>query len=474
MDSHISKVKALYRGYSVSETSNKVSENGFCKECGNLNSFGDDWSTWCTSCNSQHFIDKFPSWTSGNNNIDELIRKTQINTSHYESTFEWIPYDQFTDIKFISKGGFGQVFKATWSNGPILYWDRKKKQWFRWPRVPVALKMLYNSHNISSDFLSRNSNTCSEIVRCHGISQDPKSKGYIMVLEYCARGDLGKYLFENFADLTWSKCLDHLLDIARGLNTIHSEGLMHRDIHSGNLLIDVNYAGIGDLGLCHPADSSVSKKKVYGVMLFGIIMWELSSGHRPFPNIPHDLNLALQICDGSRPEIVEGTPECYKELMQKCWHKNPNERPNIANIVREIEKWLNDIFEGDDVWSKADRNHSTIKKLPKIKIHSEAVYTSRLLPMINNELFVKRSQESCNELICYHSQASCDEFRISNNNNYSINSELLLIHNLKGEEMMMRDDDGDQEKGDEMMMMMRDDDGDQKKGEEMIMRNERR
>ncbi|UZO00667.1 uncharacterized protein OCT59_011787 [Rhizophagus irregularis] len=418
MDSHISKVKALYRGYSVSETSNKVSENGFCKECGNLNSFGDDWSTWCTSCNSQHFIDKFPSWTSGNNNIDELIRKTQINTSHYESTFEWIPYDQFTDIKFISKGGFGQVFKATWSNGPILYWDRKKKQWFRWPRVPVALKMLYNSHNISSDFLSRNSNTCSEIVRCHGISQDPKSKGYIMVLEYCARGDLGKYLFENFADLTWSKCLDHLLDIARGLNTIHSEGLMHRDIHSGNLLID--------------------------------------------------------ICDGSRPEIVEGTPECYKELMQKCWHKNPNERPNIANIVREIEKWLNDIFEGDDVWSKADRNHSTIKKLPKIKIHSEAVYTSRLLPMINNELFVKRSQESCNELICYHSQASCDEFRISNNNNYSINSELLLIHNLKGEEMMMRDDDGDQEKGDEMMMMMRDDDGDQKKGEEMIMRNERR
>ncbi|CAB5352202.1 unnamed protein product [Rhizophagus irregularis] len=119
--------------------------------------------------------------------------------------------------------------------------------------------------------------------------------------------------------------------------------------------------------------------------------------------------------------------------MQKCWHKNPNERPNIANIVREIEKWLNDIFKGDDVWSKADRNHSTIKKLPKIKIHSEAVYTSRLLPMVNNELFVKRSQESCNELICYHSQASCDEFRISNNNNYSINSELLLIHNLVSE-----------------------------------------
>ncbi|CAB4489801.1 unnamed protein product [Rhizophagus irregularis] len=273
MDSHISKVKALYKGHSASETSNKESENGICQECGNLNGFGDDW-----------------------NFLSEI-------TSHLK--------------------------------------------------------------------LYRSSNTCSEIVRCHGISQNPESKEYIMVLEYCARGDLGKYLAENFDDLTWSKCLDHLLDIARGLNTIHSEGLMHRDIHSGNLLID--------------------------------------------------------ICDGFRPEIVEGTPECYKELMQKCWHENPIKRPNIANIVREIEKWLNDILEGDDVWSKADSSRNTIKKLPKIKIHSEAVYKSRLLPTVNNELFVKRSivtheviikrsRESCNELSCNHSQASCDEFRISNNN----------------------------------------------------------
>ena len=77
--------------------------------------------------------------------FEEAISQSQIN---------FINYDKFYNFRIISKGGFGQVFKATWSNGPILYWDRKKKQWFRWPRVPVALKMLYNSHNISSDFLS--------------------------------------------------------------------------------------------------------------------------------------------------------------------------------------------------------------------------------------------------------------------------------------------------------------------------------
>ena len=92
--------------------------------------------------------------------------------------------------------------------------------------------------------------TCSEIVRCHGISQDPVSKEYIMVFEYCSRGDLAQYINDNFHNLTWSTRLDYLLDIARGLNTMHSAGLMHRDFHCGNLLIDVTYAAIGDLGLC--------------------------------------------------------------------------------------------------------------------------------------------------------------------------------------------------------------------------------
>ncbi|GBC09553.1 hypothetical protein RclHR1_08980003 [Rhizophagus clarus] len=211
MDSHISKVKALCKGYTISKVLNKVSENGNCKECGNLNSFSDDWSTWY--------------------------------------------------------------------------------------------------------FLS-------------------ESKEYVIVLKYYTCRDLKKYLTENFSDLTWLKCLDHLYDIAYGLNTIYSEELMHRDIHSGNLLIDVNYEAIRDLELCCSADSSVPKNSIYGF--------------QPFSNIPHDLNSALKICDGIRPEIVKETSKCYKELMQKCWHNDLNEKPNIANIIRKIEKWLNGIFEGDN------------------------------------------------------------------------------------------------------------------------------
>jgi hypothetical protein len=40
-------------------------------------------------------------------------------------------------------------------------------------------------------------------------------------------------------------------------------------------------------------------------------MWEMTSGVSAFHNIPHDLNLSLNICKGIRPEIVEGTMSEY-------------------------------------------------------------------------------------------------------------------------------------------------------------------
>ena len=33
--------------------------------------------------------------------------------------FEWIPYDQFSDIKEIGRGGFATVYSAIWKDGPL-------------------------------------------------------------------------------------------------------------------------------------------------------------------------------------------------------------------------------------------------------------------------------------------------------------------------------------------------------------------
>ncbi|GBC39341.2 kinase-like domain-containing protein [Rhizophagus irregularis DAOM 181602=DAOM 197198] len=53
-------------------------------------------------------------------------------------------------IKFISKGGFGTTFKAVWKDGDIRGYD---DQWKRKGETKVALKCLYNSQEITADFL---------------------------------------------------------------------------------------------------------------------------------------------------------------------------------------------------------------------------------------------------------------------------------------------------------------------------------
>src|SRR4051812_48374908 len=47
-----------------------------------------------------HIIQNFTNWTSGNEIIDKFIREKQIKINKpLDIVFEWIPYNQFNDIK---------------------------------------------------------------------------------------------------------------------------------------------------------------------------------------------------------------------------------------------------------------------------------------------------------------------------------------------------------------------------------------
>ncbi|RGB39980.1 hypothetical protein C1646_688808, partial [Rhizophagus diaphanus] len=61
---------------------------------------------------------------------------------------------------------------------------------------------------------------------------------------------------------------------------------------------------------------------------FSMLMWEFTSGISPFNNRAHDIQLSLSICKGERPKIIENTPQCYVDLMKKCWVESPLKRPS--------------------------------------------------------------------------------------------------------------------------------------------------
>ena len=107
------------------------------------------------------------------------------------------------------------------------------------------------------------------ITRFYGITQDPETKNYIMVLEYAENGSLRNYLDKKYDKLSWKTKLEYLYYIAYGIYGIHEKELIHRDLHIGNIL-SFPYACINDMGLCKPADynklENTNNKNIYGVL----------------------------------------------------------------------------------------------------------------------------------------------------------------------------------------------------------------
>ena len=127
-----------------------------CPECNK------DYNGYCKQCNSSHFRDNFKKWTSGDDNIDNLIRESQLNASSIFNFLEWIEYSKFENIEHIADGGFGKVYKAIWKDGTItskkdeiknIYyqWDVGRSEWIRYGETTVAVKQYRSGMNMSSN-----------------------------------------------------------------------------------------------------------------------------------------------------------------------------------------------------------------------------------------------------------------------------------------------------------------------------------
>ena len=132
------------------ELKRRYKKYGLCNEC---KQHKNSWF-WCQLCNPKHFQRNFKNWSSGNDDVDKLIQKAQLNAKGEKDVLEWIEHDRFENIEYLAKGGFGTVYKAIWKDGYIREWDYKKNnQWERIGEIDVALKCLHNSQDITAEFL---------------------------------------------------------------------------------------------------------------------------------------------------------------------------------------------------------------------------------------------------------------------------------------------------------------------------------
>src|SRR4051794_22357849 len=185
-----------------------------------------------------------------------------------------------------------------------------------------------------------------------------------MVLIYIGGGDLRSYLKENQSNLSLKDRITIFHRLCSTLDNIHEKGLIHCDLHSGNILVQGGGCYITDLGLCGPVDDE-SSNKIYGITSYiapevlcrnkkntketdvysiGMLMWELFSGHPPFDDQAHDHYLILEISKGLRPPILPNMPKNYVEMMKKCWDDDLSKRPTIRELLDFADNYLDYLY----------------------------------------------------------------------------------------------------------------------------------
>src|SRR5437899_6722210 len=97
-------------------------------------------------------------------------------------------------------------------------------------------------------------------------------------MQYATDGDLFSFLDRNTNNLTWKMKIGHLKIIASNLQNIHKKGLIHCDLHGGNIVLNNNNKFkdykirlskpfICDLGLSRPETSSeANASDIQGVL----------------------------------------------------------------------------------------------------------------------------------------------------------------------------------------------------------------
>jgi len=251
----------------------------------------------------------------------------------------------------INSGGFSTVYKALWREASIalkvIRWTPTTPQI---PKVEREISILQSLRH-------------PRILILMGVCRDMNpTEGNIGLLFELMEYSLYQYLHDGLAmtkgtSISPSDLLNQLrmcLDIADGMKFLHSHDppILHRDLKSGNILIDVEgRCKICDFGLSTFKDFTSSQTtsliptpawtdpcvlneesrftESSDCYSFGVIVWEILTGEIPWKNLS-TLDIIRDVgMLGNRLTIPESIPISLREYLTRCFGE-PTNRPTFV------------------------------------------------------------------------------------------------------------------------------------------------
>jgi serine/threonine-protein kinase len=177
-----------------------------------------------------------------------------------------------------------------------------------------------------------------------------------LVMELVPGDSLAKIL-ERDKSLAVDRVLDIVAQTARALYAAHAEGMVHRDVKPGNLLITPDgHVKITDFGIARVADqvSLTATGQVMGTVQYlapeqatgkpaspatdiyslGIVAYEALAGKRPFTG-DSQMAIAMAQINETPPALPSNIDQRVQNLIMSCLAKKPNQRPESALALAE-------------------------------------------------------------------------------------------------------------------------------------------
>ncbi|GES99674.1 piwi domain-containing protein [Rhizophagus clarus] len=313
----------------------------------------------------------------------------------YENDISCLRYDLFFDIEEMDGSSVNnKVYKAIWNN------------------TYVTLKS-FNTDNVTitkeivREILIHRKLLTNDYIKYYGITISPDSNKCLLVMDYAEGGTLRNYLNEKFSSMDWQSKCEFAFEIIMAIKSMHEEGIVHEDLNSNNILVHHDSIKISDIGLSRrfkdtssydtlPYDApegffnivneklhlseQIEKLKKCNVYSVGVLLWEMSSGKKPFSDREYNTDLAKEIAQGLRESKVEGIPEEYFDICTKSWNGDPDMRPTIQEVYILITRYFSHLLIKElklDHGLFMDGNSMKLGEQPVVRIESLELENAR-------------------------------------------------------------------------------------------------